>query len=79
MKPKSWFRFFLGTPKRFLATLLCVIAAAAFTQLFPGTLQHVLIQLWRELEGIVVPLVLLAIVLRVLFGMIPGFMKSGKK
>jgi hypothetical protein len=50
-----------------------------FTQAFPGTLQRGLIQLWRELEGIVVPLVLLAIVLRVLFGMIPGFMKKSRR
>jgi len=47
----NWFRFFFGTPRRFLATLVAIIVLAGFSAIFPGVIRNALVGLGQEILG----------------------------
>jgi hypothetical protein len=49
-----WIRFFVGTPQRFIVTLVSFIALLAFVNLYPGLLSSACEQLMVELTPLFV-------------------------
>lgn len=78
---KRFLKFFLGTPKRFLATGVAVAALAAFVHFQPGVLEAALVRLFNEAAPVLFSIAVLWIVLVVLTSMIRGIFRipGGKK
>ena len=72
-----WFRFFVGTPQRFLVTLASFIVLLAFVNLYPGLLSSALEQLVMELTPMFMWAVQLGIFVAVLIFMVRAMI--GKK
>lgn len=74
---RVWLRFFLGTPRRFLAT--ASVFALAFVLAFPGLLKAAAFQLVEELGPVLGLAIQLAIVLVGLRLLLSPFLSRGKK
>lgn len=74
---RVWVRFFIGTPRRFLAT--ATVFAIAFVLLFPGLLKAAATQLVGELGplfGLAFQVAIVAVGLKLLLS---PFLSRGKK
>ncbi|MBI5654174.1 hypothetical protein HZC53_00755 [Candidatus Uhrbacteria bacterium] len=74
---RVWVRFFIGTPRRFLAT--ASVFALAFVLLFPGLLKTAAFRLVEELGPVLGLAIQVAIVLVGLRLLLSPFLSRGKK
>jgi hypothetical protein len=65
-----WLRFFVGTPQRFLVTLVSFIVLLAFVNLYPGLLSSACEQLMAELTPLFMQTIQLGFVVVVLIFMV---------
>jgi len=75
----QWFRFFVGTPQRFLATF--TVVGLITVLVFPGLLWTAAERLVAEITPLLGPVIMLLIVfagLRVMFGGFSGGSRRGR-
>lgn len=72
-----WARFFVGTPRRFIATALTVGVLAAVSKIWPGMIQSSLAQLAQELSPLL-QVVLTFVVIGIGLSIISKGMRGGK-
>ena len=73
----KWFRFFIGTPQRFLATAAAV--GLVTVMLKPGLLQEAVNRLLAEIGPLLGPVAQLAIVIGVLWFMLRSLFGGGNR
>jgi hypothetical protein len=71
----NWARFFLGTPVRFIMTLVVVAALAAVSKIWPGMIQSALSQLAQELSPLLqvaLTIIIIGFGIRIIFNGLSG-------
>lgn len=74
-----WLRFFLGTPRRFLATFMSVAFGALYVAHNPGVIEESLRKLLCELSPLIMSVVYLLFLLWILRAMLHAIFGGGRK